>query len=336
MMTRERLIQICERLDYSLPKRKLERRLTDWCQKGLLPKLLQKGKGRAAGPLFYWDYPYIVSQFLAAAELMSWHRRSKIVLLMLWFNGYRIDVSNVRDTWTKILRTRNSVISNSYPDPFDLEDVIERNLDRTAKRMNKHSEQSTTELLAYVLKLILSNDFDHTERKMEISKESISAISDENTVKDGTHKISKFWDFVFNFLHNHFSLESRMKLVESVTDRDLQRAQEDWGNILRFIEPFIRATQPGAWPDIRMARLWWRIVGQFGGNAILLIIALRKDGFGGRLDKSLALLDDKSQVSEWIREVRKAQSIGSLSDEGSLLFDTLMLNLSEIWMERGE
>lgn len=285
MMTRERLIQICKRLGYPSSKKKLERRLTDWCQKGLLPQLLQKGKGRAAGPLFYWDYPYIVSQFLTAAELMSWHRKSKIVLLMLWFNGFRIDVSNARDTWTDILRKRNVGISNSYPDPFDLEDAIERNVGRTAKRMDRHSDKSTTELLAYVLKLIFSNDFEHTERRTEISQESITAISDGNLVKDGPHRISKFWDSTLNFLHNHFSPEARIELVECSTDGDLQRAQEDWGNILRFIEQFIRATQPGnllAWPNIRMARLWWRIVGQLGGNAILLIIALRKDGFGER------------------------------------------------------
>ncbi|MFB5191764.1 hypothetical protein [Alicyclobacillus fastidiosus] len=210
MMTRERLIQICERLGYPSSKRKLERRLTDWCQKGLLPQLLQKGKGRAAGPLFYWDYPYIVSQFLAAVELMSWHRRSKFVLLMLWLNGFRIDVSNVRDTWTDILRKRNVGISSFYPDPFDLEDEIERNVGRTAKRLDKHSDKSTTELLAYVLKLIFSNDFDHTERKTEISQESIAAISDGNSVKDGTHRISKFWDSTFNFLHNHFPQKHEM------------------------------------------------------------------------------------------------------------------------------
>jgi len=331
-MTPKRVTRICTRLGYEIT----ERKMTDWIRKGLMPPLNHKGRGHSKGKLYYWDSPYIVAQLLAAEGLMSWYSRSKYVLLMLWFNGFNINASLVRETWLSVLKGRNQGLIAKYPDPFDWEEKIDRLMLRDIRALDT-SEKAIMKVLKFIAKIIWSNEFDLVNQLSEENPEVLDAQmfgrreAGENDTSNSGLLVNGLV-----FLKKHFSPDAKIKLLESASNEELMQAQEDWSIVLRFFESLLRASQPGdsyAWPDVRWAQFWWRIITHIGGTAILLNLALRKEGFTSKIEHSVSLVKNNTDQAALTREIRCNVATGRLSRRGRVLLYKFTSALVNIWTD---
>lgn len=326
MKTLQRVAQICCRLGYATK----ERKLIDWCQKGLIPPLKAKGRGRGKGKFYYWDSDkYIVTQILATEGLMNWYRRPKYVLLMLWFNGFDVNTKLVRETWLSFLDGRNQFLASKYPDPFDLEERIDRMILSQSNYVTV-SEKAIRELMQIVYKITLSNQFELADKLSEV----ITMIA-QTELLDGQDPAHFLYTFL-SFFNRHFSPESKVELLQTVDDKGLAEAQADWATVIRFIEPLLRATQPqdySAWPDLRIAQLWWQIISNLGGNVILLDLALRKEGFSKRIEQTVSYLKDRNVCIALERELRASLLKQAFSRRACLMLGALFSDIVCIWTD---
>jgi hypothetical protein len=90
------LVRYGERCGYRIEPERLKRRLRDWKEKGLLPPLQQRGRGRRRGKEFYWTQRAIVRQALLLYEVLDWHRNIAEVRPLLWLLGFAIPPEELR------------------------------------------------------------------------------------------------------------------------------------------------------------------------------------------------------------------------------------------------
>jgi hypothetical protein len=66
------------------------RTLTDWRNRGLLPKLTERGQGHGRGKAYFWTDPDILDRVALVADLPSWETDRTILALWSWgFEGDR-------------------------------------------------------------------------------------------------------------------------------------------------------------------------------------------------------------------------------------------------------
>ena len=70
------------------------RTLLSWAERGLLPRLAERGRGQAKGKIYYWAERDIVHQAFIVYELLRWRHRTDEVQLMLWLLGYKVSVEH--------------------------------------------------------------------------------------------------------------------------------------------------------------------------------------------------------------------------------------------------
>ena len=64
------------------------RTLTDWGARGLIPKPIEKGRGRGKGKSYFWTDDNILDRVALVADLPSWETDRTI--LFLWFCGFEV------------------------------------------------------------------------------------------------------------------------------------------------------------------------------------------------------------------------------------------------------
>jgi hypothetical protein len=246
---------------------------------------------------------------------------------MLWFTGFNVNTKLVHETWLSVLEGRNHSLVTKYPDPFDLEEWIDRSILKNAK-IGSVLEKPISEVLRLFSKVTLSNQFELSEELSQVARVLMQTDSwGEDTW------ISEFLVRGFRFLKKYFSPEARVKLLNSIQSDVLAQAQADWATVLRFFEPLFRAVQTkgsNVWPDLKGAQFWWQFISNVGGNAILLDLALRKEGFSSRLEQSVSLLKNSDTIA-LSREIRVSVSTQTVSRKGRMLFYKLFLELMLIW-----
>lgn len=76
--------------------------LTDWKNKGLLPRLQVHSHGRDRGVTWYWDED-VLDQAIAVHCQLKRYSRSDAAVLVLWVSGYSIDPEKIRAAWLRLL-----------------------------------------------------------------------------------------------------------------------------------------------------------------------------------------------------------------------------------------
>src|SRR6185503_9878061 len=79
-----------------------KRVLTDWRQRGYLPPLESRGRGRGEGRRYYWNNPAVIGQALAVDEILNAGFRRDDIKLVLWLTGHQIPTESIR----KILKSK--------------------------------------------------------------------------------------------------------------------------------------------------------------------------------------------------------------------------------------
>jgi hypothetical protein len=74
----------------------------DWWTKGLLPRPRRQSLGRA-GFETYWPSASVVTQAVAAHDLLLRHARTDATLVRLWLMGFPIDIDRLRPAWLVLI-----------------------------------------------------------------------------------------------------------------------------------------------------------------------------------------------------------------------------------------
>ena len=75
------------------------RTLTDWGVRGLVPKPIEKGRGRGKGKSYFWADDNILDRVALVADLPSWETDRTI--LVLWFCGFDVSPEQMKEAWLK-------------------------------------------------------------------------------------------------------------------------------------------------------------------------------------------------------------------------------------------
>jgi len=121
MMTPSQLVDEMNRRGYDVS----ERRLRDWRDKGLLPALTTREKGRGLGRQFCWEDREILNRAITVYELLAKRERfPNAHYLELWFTGYAADYDVVRKTWLSSLRSTEQAWLNGASGSDGIEDAL--------------------------------------------------------------------------------------------------------------------------------------------------------------------------------------------------------------------
>lgn len=340
-ITREDLIKACNRLGYPLSARKL----TDWVQKGLLPPLQQRGRGRGLGKEYFWPDREVVAQAVVVSSYLAWTNRTDDTLLLTWFAGFPVSLDRVRPLWSRMQSRGISTLNKKFRDAFDLEDWIRRSVRRELKKSSQQEVPLTLATNVYLA--LLANDFDpldsltaSEERHMRNEVEQLlDRYHNSGTASSPTVEMVKRG---LQFIHDNFSPTKRKRVIESATDQDLLEAQRDWRVITHFMSVTLRyviiATanhrQSSLFGVRQLARwrsLWWRMVGNLGASIILLDVALRQAGYREALTASIMVLLDANQKVRWAAELSWMRRNQEISPRLLQTARPLIEQLSRIW-----
>lgn len=340
-ITREDLIKVCNRLGYPISHRKL----TDWVQKGLLPPLQQRGRGRGQGKEYFWPDREVVAQAVVVSNYLAWSNRTEDTLLLTWFAGFPVSLDRVRTLWSRMQSRGISALNKKFRDSFDLEERIRRSVRRELEKSGQ--EEPPLTLATNVYLALLVSDFDpldsltaSEERRMRDEVEHLlDRYRDSGKASETTIELVKRG---LHFIHANFSPAQRQRVIESATDQDLLEAQRDWRVITHFMSATLRyvimatANQRQSSPFgmrqlARWRSFWWRIVGNLGPSIILLDVALRQAGYREAINASIMAFLDVNQKVHWAAEFSWMRRNHEISPGLMRTAPPLVEQLSRIW-----
>lgn len=92
MLTQEDVLAELDERGYEISPH----RLVDWRQKGLLPPLVKRGRGRGGGWVSGWEDPHIVHQVITVQELLWIRERTAWLYVPLWCMGFAVPLERVQ------------------------------------------------------------------------------------------------------------------------------------------------------------------------------------------------------------------------------------------------
>jgi hypothetical protein len=93
------------------------RTLTDWRSRGLLPRLIERGRGQGRGKVCFWTDTDILDRVALVADLPSWETDRTI--LALWSCGFKVSAEQLKKAWIKsIERVSRQVAKQEMDAPF--------------------------------------------------------------------------------------------------------------------------------------------------------------------------------------------------------------------------
>jgi len=292
MVTQSHLIETLNRLGYPMT----ERRLTDWRQKGLLPKFRQKGR-QHHGKVYYWDEPDVIAQAITVCELFEQYSRADWVFLSTWFAGYPLSVKKVRELWLEQLESEQARVREDVNDEDDLQDKFDRMV-RTANRQRKASAYPTLswETLMFGLNVFLNaNDGFEDYLGDQLGTELNRVLRQNPKFKNIPSLDLQQVEPIARFLQDHWSLDARCELISSVTDQTLEQAHRDWRMVMLLLRGLSRLSTPGL---AKTFRQFVPLQAMLGGWVITADSILRNLGYGRRIENVLMeVLDFTSRVS---------------------------------------
>jgi hypothetical protein len=263
------------------------RTLTDWGVRGLVPKPIEKGRGRGKGKSYFWADDNILDRVALVADLPSWETDRTI--LVLWFCGFDVSPEQMKEAWLKSIervsrqlakqdmnaRTENTAQLSYFE---QLGDKL-HNISALFKRQKK-AEGDTMSEFAYELAQLgfsfvfansVSGDFEEELENINYYMTKYKPLFVANT------------DYQFPEIDPEFVLSKRKfanifeirRAVQTATLTQLETAQSIWETICRVIGQFW-PQEPPAELGLTTAR---RFQGAFGPLVqSLIVVALQTEG----------------------------------------------------------
>jgi hypothetical protein len=268
--------------------RRIEARtLTDWGTRGLVPKPIEKGRGRGKGKSYFWTDDNILDRVALVADLPSWETDRTI--LVLWFCGFDVSPEQMKEAWLKsIERVSRQLAKQDMDTPagntaqlsyFDeLEDAL-HGIASAFRRQKKAESDAVSEFayelaqlgFSFVLANSVSDDFKEELENINYYLAKYKPPFEQSS----DYKLPEI-DLEFILSKRKFTnIFDIRKAAQTATLTQLETAQSIWKTICRVIGQF--------WPEELPAELGLttsrRFQGAFGPLVqSLIVIALQTEG----------------------------------------------------------
>jgi hypothetical protein len=309
MITPARVIEQLRRRGH----RVTARQLTDWRAKGLLPLLVQQGRGRGPGANYFWWEPDIVDHAATVCELLDRRARIETALLGTWFAGFKIDIARVRKAWLARLIRAQSSIEREASRRGELEDLLGGWSLRLAKNQARSvglPYRDLDDLLLVVLntvfdpnyRFVLADNLDLIEIANRFLWSTTSAQSNFAPLT------AESFERTFTFVREKLSLTSIQKLVSSASDDELADAHRRWLACMNAVGWLVKATASGKLTN-DLGDFGKRIAIAFGPYCVLVLLYLARHGTGPMMDATIELLDEfdhrVSGSGAWLEKMQR-------------------------------
>ena len=281
--TKAQLIADMDALGYPVTSR----RLTDWIQKGLLPALTQRGRGRERGTKFFWSQPGVLNQAVDLFLLLEWHNKVQRIRLPLWFLGHDQALPEIRRRLVEQFDDVVELIESGGPTGH-LDDLISDAVWAHVGRSSaKRKMPSVNMVAAFDLFLRTLTDPQFVISEITI-KNLVSAFDPSGrTIPPAVAgKTTAEW---WQFGQDHFAFSRQRDAFAGISDEELIKAHDD----LRLISGVVRLLSRTLM-DIEDEGML-RVLVHLNSFACKVDVVLRYAGHGDWIDERLKELINFSQ-----------------------------------------
>jgi hypothetical protein len=271
-----------------------ERTLTDWVHKGLLPRRIDHGRGRAGGKEYRWHEPDIVERAVSVHDLLSDYGRTACIPLALWLLGYDMPLETMRQHLLKgIQGVRRGLTppSDSAVDLVDHLSTMAVQLTDHAARRRKPTMPDTS--LEMALNFVASPRYRPSAAVIDEFAfwfEASSTKTSESRPLAQGHQDARRAALWMVQAMKHLNLSALYQAVYSASEDDLRHAHEWWRALLDRARAILTIIPH----DPILAPMGRSAVQKTGGIAIPLYLHLRSAGFGAQIDHRLR------QAIDWV------------------------------------
>lgn len=302
--TPEQLLRELDRLGCPVTLRVL----TDWRQKGLLPRLSRRGRGQGRGAEWYWTHGDIVDRATTIYEIFEVKWRADFALKALWFSGFDVDLKLIRRVWTKTLKHTLKVT-------FGITD-IEQHRQPSNSRMNYQAEEleeryaKQARSLARGLSKAKSVNIDDAEHVVSIImglfvipefKEDVdlSAVEAVLRVLFKSDDIGKFLHrfaeqeklkSLISEIQSHVFLVSSIDFINSVSDQEFIEAHTLWKSFMTSVDAFAESYHRIDNPVVGLTNRK-KLFSQIGPLIIFGILRLGQTKYKAKVITSISLIN---------------------------------------------
>lgn len=300
-----------------------KRQLTDWIQKGLLPPLSERGKGRGRGKAYYWPQPDIVRQAATVYELLQWYGRVRALYLPLWLLGYEIPIEPVRRLLLEPIETALARLTGGKQARDDIEEQLSRYayaLGLRHQRSHRAPQKSTdlpAELLEQGIEIglnILANRFYKLTNRGTKAFTKMLVEANQRNQEPGTPANRRDPDMEQEFallmqkgmkiIHEAFSLERIRQAVIEAKQADLHQSQSDFQVVvLDLVWTLVKLPLDSL---SKQETLQYNILFNLGRFAIPLLLAARRAGYNEQIDKVVEWAEKLNQVWRTDHQLQRA------------------------------
>lgn len=297
MIIEEDLIENLEKLGIPINKRAL----TDWRQKHYLPPLKSHGRGRGQGKVYYWSDQEVIQQAVLVDEMMLAEFQGKRINLILWFLGYEVPVSLIRNILLKGIDKFELLMTGGNRSGDKIEDYVSGFISKYNRLTHKYpqfelpSDQRPGEM-EILINILVNPEFDLNEipymegarafiqrlggsKNKEKEEEDVSLLSPADVEEALTG-----WTFFRNiFFIGHL----KEALVEASEER-MRKVQTDISQIFSELGKLFGGIP--AFEGLREHR--FHAVNDFGVILTCVDLAIRHAGWDEFLDKQIPTLPE--------------------------------------------
>jgi len=295
------------------------RTLLNWADKGLLPRLIDKGKGQGKGKVYFWHEPDIVRRAYTVRELLSWSSRTETTAFMLWLLGYNVDVARwVRPRFAFMLDVPTDLVDfRSLIVNADEEQVGESLSDDAYEEMLNRLSELAVEAVARwrhdprrqpnralildprtveMFFNVLTNP--HYEPSVELLSQLISEYPSQlgrRSRPGDAREQAEYAEFVqqcLSFMARTLSVPRQHAAVVHATDEDWRQVQQDFQRVLRTLTRLVHRSHSlgREVPDIGMFK--YNVVLLLGAHFVVpIVLALGRAGYGHWIERASTFLD---------------------------------------------
>jgi hypothetical protein len=299
-LTEEDLIEALEKLDIAMSKRVL----TDWREKGYLPKLTPHGRGRGQGKIYGWPDSQVISQAILVDKLIGSRLKGNAVNFVLWCCGYDGPLAIIRQVLIADMQKKESDITGDRQSGDEREDHIFDQVLKYHRAAKRHPELNLPlhdqEQMNAFLNLLTNPEYDlegspfddgaYGEGEGQKSPTSPAQDPTTSTPPAGGSLLAA------EILRQYFSTYQLKKALTEASDELFVKAQSDISRLrLLLAQLFQDAPEFAELHPLRFHILHW-----FGSVGVTLDVAFRHCGKSQEVDAFIDQYAD--QLTRSLRE----------------------------------
>lgn len=285
-------------------------RIAAWRKRGLLPAFTNSGAGQGRGPgreKAYWSSPgEVLKQAEAIVQLLKHFQRLEELYVPLWQLGYSVPLGAVRSALLQPLLQAMQDLEVREAD-LGIEDMIDNAVWDISMIMHGKFPlfDVPDDSMSAALNVLANTGYNFNDQPYEDGvtrlKEWEHSFVDrfQKLLGDGppiNPEVVGDDNNIFRnapFINQYLSLPQLVAAVQTCTDEDLIRVQQDLQigrEILQLLKQLYDLLSPYLPESWRSLRDELGVILDFGRIAIWVDLALRKQGFGSWLDQILPVL----------------------------------------------